>query len=919
MKKIVRLSAIALLAFIIYKLAINNPKHPIRTIETKVTSLDQKEPKKTLEERARFHEARVLHEFNFQVNPLTGNIPLAQKQLEKQKAEIANTRNSGGANLRVPGATFINRGPSNLGGRTRSIVVDRSDNTGNTMISGGVSSGVFRTTNGGTSWTKVSSSGEIHNVTSIVQDPRTGFESTWYYATGEANGNTASLGSFYLGRGIWKSTDSGVTWTQVTGTNSTQESYDSVFDIIYTLAVHPTTGDLFAAVAGQIKRFDLGTSTWFTEKTNSSISTNKHTDVVITSGGRVYAGFSGNNDTGIKGVWSSANGEGSWARNNTASFTPAGRVVLALAPSNQSKLYVLFDNGTTSDCNVTPAPEASLWLWNQGTTTYTDYSGKLPDEVGCSDGNDPFAIQGGYDLAISIKPNDENFVVIGGTNAYKKADITAAGNFVRIGGYNSPTSYALYNTAGGAEHHPDIHAMVFSPFNSNILFTGSDGGIHKTTDVTAGTVDWASLNNNYQTQQFYHVAIDPMTGSDIVIGGLQDNGSNYGGTGFGQPDLTTQTRFLGGDGVSAGVSRDDACIPLFVGFQNGPIYRNCPTTWTLITPNGSASQFVTYFYLDPDNNKTLYYAGRGALYRTTDATNVASSTWTNLGSPTGFGVNTRIPGNPVTEEWFQTFSTTRGTYNSGTSYLLMGGDFGHILRLNDPQNATDLSGIVDITPSGATTAYPTIVTGLAIHPTNRDIVLATYSNYGINNIYLTTNATNASPTWTLVERNLSAHSIRSAAITVASGEVMYLVGTARGLYSTTDPTSVDWTREDPTQIGFAVVSSMAYRPVDNQLLIGTHGNGMFMATITSTLGVNDIDISAELKLFPNPATSILNIESLSIQGENTTYRIHNLLGQLVSENGLKHNSIDISKLQPGMYFIQIAVDGKKGVKQFIKK
>ncbi len=912
MKKLLRISAVALFAFIIYKIAINDSEQPIKKAEIQVSSFEQNETKKTPEEKAKFHEARVLHEYNFQVNPQTGEIPLIEKQLEKQQAVKAKLRADTGSNARVLGTSYVNRGPSNLGGRTRSIVVDRSDNTGNTIISGGVSSGVFRTTDGGASWTKVSSSGEIHNVTSIVQDPRTGFASTWYYGTGEANGNTASLGSFYLGRGIWKSTDSGVTWTQLTGTNSTQESYDSFFDIIFRLAVHPTTGDLFAAVAGQLKRFDLGTSTWSTQITNGSISTNKHTDVVITSGGRVYAGFSGNCDATTKGVWSSANGESGWARNNTASFTPAGRVVIALAPSNESKLYVLFDNGTTSDCNSSPAPEANLWMWNQSNTTYTNYSSKLPDEVGCSDGNDPFAIQGGYDLAVSVKPNDENFVVIGGTNAYKKADITAAGNFLRIGGYNSPTSYAIYNTAGGVEHHPDIHTLVFSPFNSSVLFTGSDGGVHRTSDVTAGTVDWASLNNNYQTQQYYHVAIDPLTGSDRVIGGLQDNGSNSGGTGFGEPDLTTQTRFFSGDGVAAAVSRDDVCLPLFVGFQNGPIYRSCPSTWTLITPAGSASQFVTYFYLDPDNNKALYYAGKGVLYRTNDATSATSATWTNLGSPTGFGTGD-------TDEWFQTFSTTRGTYSAGTSYLLMGGNEGHIYRLDDPQNATDLTGAVNITPATASTAAPTIVTGLAIHPTNRDIVLATYSNYGINNIYLTTNATNASPTWTLVERNLSAHSIRSAAITLVSGEVMYFVGTARGLYSTSDPTSVDWTREAPTQIGYAVVSAMAYRPADNQLLIGTHGNGMFMATITSSLGVNDNELTDAMKVFPNPTSKLLNIELAASLGKDISFNIYNVTGQLILNGRLKNNQINVSHLQSGLYFIEIASDGKKGVKRFIKK
>ena len=914
-KKLLIVIPVALLAIGYFFYGTSNLEKETNKIEETIVKFP-KGKKKTPEERARFAEERALYEYKLQANPETGKIPRAEKELEFKMAQKAELRTYG-ENLRAPDASFINRGPTNLGGRTRAIVIDRSDNTGNTIIAGGVSSGVFRTTNGGTSWTKVSASDEIHNVTCIVQDPRAGFESTWYYGTGESQGNSAGAGgAFYLGRGIWKSTDGGLSWSQIINTNSTQESFNSRFDTVTALAVHPTTGELFAAINGRVSRFD-GLS-WISEVTNpgGSISTAFLTDVVITSSGRVYAAFSGSHDTTIEGVWTSSTGNkttGAWSRINAGSFTPAGRVVLALAPSNQDKLYVLFGNGTTSDCSGLPAPEAELWMWDQSGSTWTDYSAKLPDEAGCSDGNDPFAIQGGYDLVISVKPNDENFVVIGGTNAYKMADITAVGSFSRIGGYLNTSGYSLYNTAGGVEHHPDIHSMVFNPFSNNVLFTGTDGGIHKTNDVTAGTVDWISLNNNYQTQQFYHVAIDPLSGSDIVIGGLQDNGTNFGGTGFGQPDLTTQTRFIGADGVAVGVSRDAACIPLFCGWQNGTIYRNC-SGWTLITPALSSSQFVTYFHLDQSNNKNLYYAGRGVLYRTTDATNVTSATWTNLGSPTS--PSFLDFGDSGSDQWLTRFSTTWGAYNAATSYLLMGGDVGTVLRLDDPQNATDLSTVVNITPPGVTSGT---VTGLAIHPSNRDIVLLTYSNYGLTNIFLTTNATSATPSWTVVERNLSSHSIRSAAITEVSGETMYLVGTARGLYSTTDPTSVDWVREAPSLIGYAVVSSLAYRPADNKLLIGTHGNGMFEATITQVLGVNDVDISDDITVYPNPVGRSLNLKLPSSMNGDINYSIHNILGQEVTKGIVDNNTIDVQTLNSGVYFVQIASEGKKGVKRIIKK
>tara|TARA_R110002073_G_scaffold230984_5_gene392086 strand:+ start:3946 stop:6693 length:2748 start_codon:yes stop_codon:yes gene_type:complete len=915
MKKLLPIGVFLILAFVAFKFTTQKEHQDINDDKTDNKAITfPKQAKKTPEQRALYTEERARYEFELQANPATGEIPQAEKVREFSNAKKAKTRIEGSDNLRAPDATFINRGPTNLGGRTRALVVDVSDVTGNTIIAGGVSGGVFRTTNGGASWTKVSANDEIHNVTAIAQDPTN--TSVWYYSTGEGYGNSASLGAFYLGQGIWKSTNGGMTWTQMPSTASTQESFNSRFDIVFNLAVHPITGELYAAIAGRVSRFNG--VTWVTEVTDPAAgwSTNYATDVVITSGGRTYASFSGNQDSTIEGIWTSSTGNkatGTWSRisNTTIHNRIVGRVVLGLAPSNEDKLYVLYVNGVSSSCGGLEAPEADLFLWDQSTTTWTDYSSKLPNEPGCSNGNDPLNVQGGYDLVVSVKPNDENFVVIGGTNAYKMADITDAtpgAMFTRIGGYLDTTGYSLYNTAGGVEHHPDIHALVFNPFNNNILFSGTDGGIHKTDDVTAGTVDWTSLNNNYQTQQFYHVAIDPLSGSDIVTGGLQDNGTNYGGTDYGAPDLTTQTRFFSGDGVAVGISRDNACIPLFCGAQGGTFYRWC-SGWTNIEPTGSSSQFVTYFHLDPDNNKNLYYAGKGKLWRTIDATNVTAGTWTDMGFASGFGTLN-------SQEWITRFSTTWGTYNAATSYLLIGGDSGSVFRLDDPQNAASASSAVNITPSGASG----VVTGLAIHPSNRDIVLLTYSNYGITNIYLTTDATDANPTWTVVEQNLSAHSIRSAAITEVSGETMYLVGTARGLYSTADPTQPNaWTREAPNLIGYALVSSLAYRPADNKLLIGTHGNGMFEATITQVLGLEDNEISKSIKVYPNPVEDRLNLNMPAELSNNASFVINNILGQNVMRGSLENNQVNVNNLDTGMYFIQISSNGKKGVKRFIKK
>ncbi|TJY36933.1 T9SS type A sorting domain-containing protein [Pontimicrobium aquaticum] len=942
MKKLLPIGVFLILAFVAFTFT-SEKEQNIST--SNVTSNKLKTSKKTPEQRTLFAEERARYEYKLQANPATGLIPLEEKELEFNNSKKAKIRFDGGDNLRAPDASFINRGPSNLGGRTRTIVPHRTNP--NIILAGGVSGGVFRSTDSGASWTKVSANDEIHNVTAIVQDPRLGFEDTWYYATGELKGNSASIGAdvfninsnSYLGRGVWKSTDGGITWSNLGTRGGSQEVFDDTFDYISNLAVDPTTGYLFAATVGRIY-FYLPNDTdhppnltgwYFLDGVTSCCSTTQMTDIAITSTGIIYYSIGGGGPNA--GVYSTTDAK-IWngtpaTKISSGIFTPPDRIVLGLAPSNTNKVYAIYNNGTSSDCSGIAAPEADLKMWDQaaaaGVGAWTDYSNKMPDESGCSNGNDPFAVQGGYNLTVSVKPNDEDFVVIGGVNAYRITDIVNDATFDRIGGYANTSGYSQY-----ANHHPDVHALVFNPHNNNELFSGTDGGIHKTSNINAGTVAWTSLNNNYQTQQYYHVAIDPLSGSDFVLGGLQDNGTNQGGLSAGQSNLTEQQNIFSGDGVAVAISRDNVNIPTFVGTQYGSIYRRNKNLGSGFinanikptgTPDGISSpraEFVTYFYLDQDNNNVLYYAANEDLYRTNDASNSTStvgtgtSDWNNLGTPTSFG-----------SQSIRRLTSTWGTYNAATSYLLIGGEAGKVVRLDDPHNATLASSGIDITPSGAT-GY---VSDIAIHPTNRDIVLLTYSNYGVTNIYITTDATAASPTWYNAELNLSSHSIRSAAITTnTAGEALYVVGTARGLYSSTNPigaplggSTVNWTREAPNLIGYAVVSSMSYRPADNKLLIGTHGNGMFEATINHVLGLEDNEFSESIKVYPNPVKNTLNLNISNELSKDATFIINNVLGQNVMEGTIENNQVNVNNLNTGIYFIQISSNGKKGVKRFIKK
>jgi hypothetical protein len=780
---------------------------------------------------------RMEYEFNMLKNPTTGLIPEGVREAELAQArEILAAQQASGRIEAVNAYTF--QGPNNLGGRTRAIAYDvRFNGAGNqVIIAGGVSGGVYKSTDNGATWVRKSPTGQHFSCTSIAQDTRAGQQDTWYYSVGEASGNSAgATGAFYCGNGVYKSVDNGETWTRLTNSNtSALETFTTAEDVINKVVVDPTNGNVYAACAATIRRSTDGGATWATVLNGTLANSAQYTDLVVTTTGRFYAGFGGTNSVGSDGVWTSTTGaSGSWTRIAGPAGTPAGwptqntygRVTLAIAPSNQAIIYVLLWNGTTYSC-AGPAPEAMFFRLDMtvpATPAWTNRSANLPDEAGCLSGNDPFAVQTGYDLVVGVKPDNENVVFIGGTNAYRSTDgFATTGNTTRIGGYASAANYALY-----ANSHPDIHAFTFQPGSPSIMLCGNDGGIQRTTDVLAATVAWTQINTGYRTYQYYYVEIDPRLGNAKAIGGAQDNGTtrNIGGTG------TDFELVTGGDGVSVGLSDLVSGTQYeYVGSQLGTLNRRTSGTAlgfinAALTPAGESGTglFVTLFKLDQDNtSERLYYANDNALYRSTAASTMTSAGWTSMtGVATAVGAS-----NDITA-----LATTRGAYAAGTSSLFFGTSNGQVFRLDDPTGVAAATAPVNITG----TINAGYISSIAVNPRNDDTVMVTLSNYGIVGVYWTGNANSATPTWTAVEGSLTLPSYRSCAIYAVpnSPEVQYYAGTSAGLYRAiglpngTFPATPGWIQESPTGIGNAPVVSLSLRPSDGNLLVGTHGYGMW--------------------------------------------------------------------------------------------
>ena len=186
-------------------------------------------------------------EFEMIKNPITGKIPkgIHQKGIGAAKKvralQLPPELSEDGLSVRtLPTITTTVRGPNNYGGRTRAIAFDKRSTQ--IMLTGGVSSGIFRSTNGGGNWVRVTPAGEIHTVTAIAQDPRVGQGDTWYFGTGESNNSAGGTGAAYLGHGIWKSTDNGLNWTALTNTQGNLYAYDNDFDNINRIIINPIDG-----------------------------------------------------------------------------------------------------------------------------------------------------------------------------------------------------------------------------------------------------------------------------------------------------------------------------------------------------------------------------------------------------------------------------------------------------------------------------------------------------------------------------------------------------------------------------------------------------------------------------------------------------------------------------------------------------
>lgn len=876
-------------------------------------------------------EDDALERFNWEVrrlaDPATGKIPDHIRQKELAFAATLPS-DAGVANARMSSqAAWSQRGPWNVGGRTRAFAIDATND--NHFIAGTTSGGLWGTTDGGTSWNELLPKSAYHGVSCLKQDQRSGHTSTWYSGSGEAYGQSASGGSaYFLGDGMMKSTDNGATWQQLTSTVTNSPQSFTFWDMIWNVALdqHDTVNDVvYTALLGGIYKSTNGGTNWAAVRGGSTSAYSYFTDVACTrDSGIVYATLS--SDGPVRGIWRSTDQGATWAHISNSFFGDSlcNRVVIGINPSNENELYFLGNsNGLgTADTNFLGDVEYNtLWrytyLGGDGSGSggqWEDLSPNMP-QGGVNGPFGDFNAQGSYDLIVRVKPDDPNTVFIGGTNIYRSTNKFSDNTSTSyIGGYQPGTTLPV--VISYTDHHPDQHLLSFLPSNPNVMISCNDGGIFKTTDCMAATVAWTPLNNGYLTSMFYTCAIDHATaGNNIIVGGAQDNGSWYTNS------ANLQTPWVsprGGDGSYCAIADNQSMY--YFSIQNGKMGKvqldgsgNVVAQRRIDPIGGEDYQFINPFALDPNNNNIMYLAGGKYLWRNDDLSQIPlSNQWDSI-STNWVKWNDSVP-------LANSTITAVTVCKTPANRVYYGTDKKRVFRVNNANVGTPTP--VDITAN--TFANAGYVSCIAVDPNNGDHVMVVFSNYSIYSLFY---SSDGGTTWNKVAGNLEQNvttgsgngpSCRWATIMPVSDGYVYLVATSTGLYATDtlNGTNTVWVQQGANTIGNLVCDMLDARVSDGRVVLATHGAGIFSATITS---VNDIvsvhnlqPVSMQLDLFPNPTNSLATLRYSLDAEAPVRMRLLDELGREVrmldqGKQGRGEHSITIDRngLATGLYYVSL--------------
>lgn len=855
-------------------------------------------------------------EFQMTVDPALGYVP-KERLLKAQKALEGMLMSSPN---RLEAISWQERGPVNVAGRTRAVIIDKKDATGNTVIAASVSGGIWKTTNfksAQPAWTPVADKMGNSAVTALAQDP-TNLDII-YAGTGEGWLNVDAVS----GNGIWKSTDRGNNWTQITVTDSTKTGHN--FDFIQDLVVN-NQGVLFASARavsiygfgnapyycnlGGVLRSADGGATWarvigkVTDNATCDSAYNfigadlelaANGDIYATTGisnggltdrGRIFRSTAASNGT----TWTEITPAGSW-----------GRIEIACAPSDANRIYALMEADAggpiggirrSSNAGVTwdtiPLPN---WC-SQGNSTNSDFTNG----------------QAWYDLIAAVDPNNANTVVIGGIDLFKSTN--GGDTWTQI------TKWFGVGTAcnGIPNIHPDQHNVVFFPGSSTEFIVSNDGGVYYTPDggttfetglrTFVGTTQqgvYSKKNIGYNVTQFYACAIHP-TQSNYFLAGAQDNGT--------QQFLTTGVNntieaSLGGDGGFCHIDQTDGNIQIASYVNNQFFYsRNNGQTFSFL--NGSSNgRFI---------NPSDYDNATKFLYTSNSAGLMGQLNMNGTGTPSF----TSVTINAISGKTISAVKVDPTVSGGGTVWIAATGNTvtPTILKLTGA-NTTSPTVATNYTFPAALLPNRSYISSIDVDPANALHLLITVSNYGVTSIF---ESTNGGTSWTSLDNgtNIPDIPVRWGMFLPSSLSVDgttpggIMIATEIGVYYATQ-TAGSATSWSPQTNGLpnVRVDMLKYRGSDGLVAAATHGRGLFTTTLTKlTTGISPVPVTKDFIRYISPASDRLFIYTGNLGVQKIQIELLDMHGKLIyrSGNNYQNTSIFTGNLSKGLYILRVFGD-----------
>ncbi len=462
---------------------------------------------------------------------------------------------------------------------------------------GTASGGVWRSKNGGNTWTNYPYSNFLSlGVTDIAiskVNPK-----TIYVVTGDADGTIGS-GSNYYSVGIIKSTDDGATWN-ISGLARELSNHKTFTRLL----AHPKEENtLVLGSSDGIYKSTDGGETWknkYGEKPIIDIEFNPENPSVI------YAasyGYSGSNN-----VLKSIDAGETWKQ--VYSVATSNRISLEVTPNDPAMVYVVSSSSSNNGFRefAVSEDEGDSWIITANNTTNPNYLGWYDGTGSDSKG------QGMYDLGLAVSPVNSGSVYVGGVNIWKSSDLfeSAELNTHWYGYYSKPFV------------HADVHELRFSPSGKR-LYACHDGGISFTAN---GGYDWVDISAGLSITQFYRMGTSNQF-PGIIVGGSQDNGTSF--------IVDNEWGHLySADGMEC-IAHPTNPEAFYVSIYYGSIYKTTNGGKSFSnsidrSATGENAGWVTPYVLDPQRSSVLY-AGFNNVWKNTN--NGIKASWkkiSNFGS-----------------------------------------------------------------------------------------------------------------------------------------------------------------------------------------------------------------------------------------------------------------------------------------------